>query len=165
MKELLIKIHAVNRRVTCIEKGGENKFAKYSYSRLGDILLPIRPLLTELGLVVTQSTSPIDNHVEEHDGKFYTVSSCSCVTTVYDTETGQSLSVNSVGFSMDKQGDKSAYKAITGARKYGVTSLFNLDWDAVEPEDDRYDNNRPDTNQYQQQSTVTKTFVKKGLGR
>jgi hypothetical protein len=105
--------------------------------------------------------------VEEHDGKFYTVSSCECVTTVYDIETGQSISVNSVGFSMDKQGDKSAYKAITGARKYGITSLFNLDWDAVEPEDDRFDLNKSNTQKFQQVSNTNNSIptVKKGLGR
>lgn len=143
MKELLSKIHKINEQVQCVEKGGKNTFAKYSYSRLGDILAPIRPLLTRFGLVVTQSTSPIHNTVEVIDGKYYTSSACTCTTTVYDIESGQNISVESVGFSMDKAGDKAAYKAITGARKYGITEMFNLDWDAVEPEDDRYDANRP----------------------
>lgn len=143
MKELLSKIHKINEQVQCVEKGGKNSFAKYSYSRLGDILSPIRPLLTRFGLVVTQSTSPIHNNVEVIDSKYYTSSACTCTTTVYDIESGQNISVESVGFSMDKAGDKAAYKAITGARKYGITELFNLDWDAVEPEDDRYDSNRP----------------------
>ena len=166
MKELLSKIREINIRVQNIEKGGENKFAKYSYARLGDILSPIRPLLIEYGLVVTQSTQPIDNHIEVHDDKYYSVSSCTCVTTVYDTLSGTSLSVDSVGFAMDSKGDKACYKAITGARKYGITELFNLDWDAVEPEDDRYDDNRHETVKTPQVSnTVSKTQVRKGIGK
>lgn len=162
MKELLEKIYEVNKRVTCVDKGGTNTFNKYDYSRLGDILAPLRPLLTELGLVVVQSVTSLDNHVEEHGGKFYTVSSVSCVTALHDIENGYSMTVNSVGFSMDVQGDKAAYKATTGARKYGMTMLFNLDWDAVEPEDDKWDNNRETHTKTQQ---VVATSNKRTLMR
>lgn len=136
---LTSKILEVNRQVTTVEKGGTNNFNKYSYSRLGDILAPLRPVLQKLGLVVTQSTIPLHNKIEEIGTKYYSNSAVQCTTTVFDTETGESLSVESVGFSMDANGDKAAYKAITGARKYGITSIFCLDWDAVEPEDDSKD--------------------------
>lgn len=154
MKELLEKILEVNKRVTCVDKGGRNTFSNYNYSRLGDILAPLRPILSELGLVITQSVTPLDNHVEEHGGKYYTVSSVSCKTTLTDVDTGYAITVESVGFSMDVQGDKAAYKATTGARKYGITMVFNLDWDAVEPEDDKWDDKR-DTHTKAQQTVAT----------
>lgn len=153
------KLLAVNKAVTKVDKGGTNNFSKYDYCRLGDILEPLRPHLQELGLIVVQSIEPIDNKLEFMDNGYYTVSSCACLTTVFDTDSDDSLSVSSTGFSTDKNGDKAAYKATTGARKYGISALFCLDWDAVEPEDDRYDDKRPAVNR-------TKTTTnKRTIGR
>jgi len=106
------------------------------------MLVPLRPFLDELGLVLTQSTSPLSNELRVIDSAYYTVSAVTCTTTVLDTESGEAYSVESVGFSADKNGDKAAYKAITGARKYGISSLFALEWFSVEPEDDRFDDKR-----------------------
>lgn len=165
MKELLKKIHKVNQKISTVDKGGTNTFSKYNYTRLGDILSPLRPLLLEVGLVVTQSTDPIHNEItfDQEKGCYYTNSACTCLTKVYDIETGESLEVHSVGYSLDKNGDKAAYKAITGARKYGITSLFNLDWDAVEPEDDKYDSNRPSSKSNTLQAKPARRLQSKGL--
>jgi hypothetical protein len=162
MKNLLAKMVKVNGLVRVVEKGGENKFQKYSYTRLGDILHPLTPILFDLGLVVTQSTTILSHEVREFNDAFYSMSSVECITTLIDSESGESLSVKSVGFSMDKNNDKSVFKATTGARKYGITEMFNLSWDNVEPEDDRFDVN---TTKHQQISTVTNSVQKKGLGR
>lgn len=161
---LLQKILEVNKRVTTVDKGGTNTFSRYDYSRLGDILAPLRPVLQDLSLVVYQSVQPIENSLEVIDGSYYSVSKCTCITTVVDVESGDNIQVQSVGFSIDKQGDKAAYKATTGARKYGITMVFNLDWDAVEPEDPALDDKRFKTTK-STPGTNTNTEVKRTFKR
>lgn len=139
---LMQKILEVNKRVTTVDKGGKNTFSKYDYCRLGDILTPLRPHLHELGLVVTQSITNSKHELMFVDNGYYTISEVTCKTMVYDPESESSIEVFSTGYSTDKNGDKSAYKATTGARKYGISCAFCLEWDSVEPEDDKYDDKR-----------------------
>ena len=57
-------------------------------------------------------------------------------TTLTDSESGEKVRNVSSGFAMDKNGDKALFKAITGARKYGLSMMFKAHWDSVEPEQD-----------------------------
>ena len=136
------KLYAVQTKVQRVEKSGNNTFSKYSYSTLADMLTPIRPYLEAYHLTLTQSTEHIQTDIVFTDGGYYSKASVECTTTLTDTETGESIQVKSPGFSADKNGDKACYKAITGARKYGISSLFNLEWFSVEPEDPQWDDKR-----------------------
>lgn len=136
------KLYQVQVRVQRVEKSGNNTFSKYSYSTLADMLVPIRPYLDELKLTLVQSIEHIESGMLITDGGYYSKASVQCTTILTDVETGESIEVKTPGFSSDKNGDKACYKAITGARKYGVSALFNLEWFSVEPEDPQYDDKR-----------------------
>jgi hypothetical protein len=136
MKELLTKLHKIQSTVHSVDKNGVNNFQKYSYVTLNDILNSVRPLLAELGLVITQSVTAAESDLVFTDGAHYSKSSVQMDTTIWDAETGQSLTVGSTAFSTDKNSDKAAFKAETGARKYGLLKVLNLDTKEAEPEDD-----------------------------
>ena len=137
VSKLRQKLFNVQQAVQKVEKGGTNNFSKYEYARLGDVLAALRPLLKQEALVIYQSHSVEQSGFQEYeDGTKYSVASVVCYTVVVDTESGEELKIQTPGFAVDKNGDKAVYKAITGSRKYGLTSLFGLDWDTVEPEED-----------------------------
>lgn len=133
------KLFAIQSELHKIDKNGVNNFNKYSYVMLGDILDKIRPHLNKHGLTITQSVDHINSEFINTEKAYYTVSTCLCTTTLCDVETGEKIVNTCPGYSADKQGDKSMYKAITGARKYSLSTLFCLDWDSKEPEDDSDD--------------------------
>ena len=139
---LLIKLQLVQSELsTFVEKEGTNNFSKYNYVMLGTILSKIKPVLDKYKLVITSSVTEGECKLEFQSEKvFYSICSCVVETTVTDSESGEKLSNLSSGFSTDKNGDKALFKAITGARKYGVSCLFNLQWDSTdEPENDTPD--------------------------
>jgi hypothetical protein len=110
---------------------------------LGTILSKIKPVLDKQKLILTSSVTEAHCNIEFQSNKesqttgFYSVANCKVDTTLTDSETGESICNSSFGFATDKNGDKALFKAITGARKYGVSCLFNLQWDSAdEPEVD-----------------------------
>jgi hypothetical protein len=138
------KLHVIQTKVHSVAKNGVNNFQKYSYVTLNDILDAVRPHLAELGLVVFQSTDSSDADVQFLDEKTYqSKARVQMTTTLVDMEDNSQISVGSVGFSTDKNGDKAAFKAETGARKYGLLKLFALDTAEAEPEDDSEPKARP----------------------
>ena len=141
---LLKKLHTVQSSLRTVAKSGKNTFSKYDYCKLGDFITQLKPLLEEQGLVLTQSVSAKNCSMDSQDNGYYTVSEVTCTTSLYDIEDNDAapFTVESVGFSTDKNGDKAAYKAATGARKYGLAGMFNMEWDSVEPEDDEFDDKR-----------------------
>lgn len=136
---LTVKVQLIQAEVQKVNKGGMNNFNKYAYARLGDVLEAIRPYLKEYKLLIIQSHKLVQCGLEQTDEANYSVASVICVTQLINSETGEQISIETPGFAWDKNGDKAMYKAITGSRKYGITSLFGLDWDTIDPEDDSED--------------------------
>ena len=131
------KLHKIQSSIRSVAKNGVNNFQKYSYVTLNDILNAVRPSLSELGLVVFQSVESSEADIQFVDGKTYhSKARVHMTTTLVDIEDNTQISVGSVGFSTDKNGDKAAFKAETGARKYGLLKLFALDTQEAEPESD-----------------------------
>ena len=130
MKKLL----EVQRQVKSVKKSGYNSFQKYNYVQLEDILNALRPYLE--GCVLTQSIKTGESKIVERQDAYYSECSCVVVTTLTDVETKESVSVESLGYALDKNSDKATYKAQTGGRKYGLLMLFSLDTGEAEPEDD-----------------------------
>ena len=136
------KLHLVQSELsTFVEKEGTNTFSKYDYVMLGTILSKIKPVLTKHQLTLTASVVEGDCKLEfQNDKVFYSIGNCKVDTTLADVETGESLTNSSFGFATDKNGDKALFKAITGARKYGISTLLGLQWDSTdEPENDTPD--------------------------
>jgi len=120
-------LHNVMAKVTYVQKGSENKFHGYKYVSEGDLLEKLRPALIEEGLILIPSVEmvrPMDEHgntvvdmryeIVHKDGDFWPhlirISGC-----------GNDRAKN--GF----VGDKGIYKAITGANKYFLFKLFQIE--------------------------------------
>lgn len=111
------KLLEFQKRITAIKKDGKNPHFKSSYATLHQILSEVKPILSELGLTLTQ---PISR------GKVYTV--------IYEGE--KQLNASSIklpeGLSPQQLGS-----AITYFRRYTLASLLALeieDDDANEPQ-------------------------------
>lgn len=128
------KLLEVQRQVKSVKKSGYNSFQKYNYVQLEDILNALRPHLE--GCVLTQSIKTGESKIVERQDAYYSECTCVVVTTLIDAETKESISVESLGYALDKNSDKATYKAQTGGRKYGLLMMFCLDTGESEPEDD-----------------------------
>lgn len=153
------KLLSIQTSVTTIAKTGKNTFHKYTYVTLNDILDGIRPHLTSLGLVLFQSTtSQKTDMVFDESGTWYSKAEVHVETILVDSETNEQISVGSVGFSVDKAGDKAAFKAETGARKYGLLKLFALDTAEAEPEADEHEQHKPHQSEVPKRRLGGRTF-------
>lgn len=119
------KILAVQKVLEPLDKTGWNDFQKYSYSTASDVLLPVKLVCNEHGLIILADC--VASSIEP--GR----ATVTVKLTVVDSETGESLSVTAPGYAEDfshkdrrPNGDKAVYKAITGATKYAVRSCFCL---------------------------------------
>jgi len=120
-------LHNVMTKVAYVQKGGENKFHGYKYVSEADLLEKLRPALIEEGLILIPSVEmvrPMDEHgntvvdmryeIVHKDGDFWPhlirISGC-----------GNDRAKNG------SVGDKGIYKAITGANKYFLFKLFQIE--------------------------------------
>ena len=120
-------LHNVMAKVTYVQKGSENKFHGYKYVSESDLLEKLRPALIEEGLILIPSVEmvrPMDEHgntvvdmryeIVHKDGDFWPhlirISGC-----------GNDRAKNG------SVGDKGLYKAITGANKYFLFKLFQIE--------------------------------------
>lgn len=128
------KLLEIQRQVKSVKKSGYNSFQNYKYVQLEDILNALRPYLG--GCTLTQTIKSGETRIVEREGCFYTECSCVVTTCLTDVETTECVFVESLGYALDKNSDKSTYKAQTGGRKYGLLMMFALDTGESEPEDD-----------------------------
>jgi hypothetical protein len=111
-----------------IPKNGFNSFFQYKYSQEGDILDGIRPILSEVGLMVwttiqedTRKVVTYYSRGKEQGQK--TITRVRVKFTIACADGGESLESYYVGEGED-EGDKGLYKAYTGATKYFLTKNF-----------------------------------------
>jgi uncharacterized protein (DUF433 family) len=108
MKEITKKLLVFQNNVTAIKKDGKNPHFKNSYATLTQILSEVKPLLTELGLVLIQ---PINHTLVS--------------TTIIDSESGESISSSiemPSGLNAQQVGS-----CITYYRRYSIASLLSLE--------------------------------------
>jgi hypothetical protein len=125
------KIHAVMSSIDGVEKRGKNQFHNYKYVTERDIVAAIRESLIEQGLILAPKVVGIDFHPEFEGGP---VTELVIDFTLIDIDTGESLTVTTVGQGQDK-GDKGPYKAMTGGLKYALLKTFLIPTDD-DPEND-----------------------------
>lgn len=127
-------LHQVMSRVSYVQKTGKNAFHNYKYAGEADLLEKLRPAMLEAGLLLIPSikgVSPIDEHgvttvqmeytLVHKDGDIWPNVICAA---------GQGGDKNKNGV-----GDKGLYKAITGANKYLLFKLFQIET-GDDPEND-----------------------------
>lgn len=127
-------LHQVMSKVSYVQKTGKNAFHGYKYAGEADLLEKLRPAMLEAGLLLIPSikgVSPIDEHgvttvqmeytLIHKDGDIWPNVICAA---------GQGGDKNKNGV-----GDKGLYKAITGANKYLLFKLFQIET-GDDPEND-----------------------------
>jgi hypothetical protein len=126
-KNITKKLLVFQQKIETIKKDGKNAFFKKpdgkasTYATLPNILAAVKPILSELGLVITQ---PCDQ------GVIYTV--------ITDSETGESNSSSlplPTGLNAQQMGS-----AITYFRRYTLCSLLSLE---IDEDDDGNEASKP----------------------
>lgn len=135
-------IHEVMCKVGYVQKKNKNEFHKYKYAGEAVLLETLRPAMVEAGLMLIPCGStiqPIDEYGNTHLKMDYWLAH----------KSGQvwpeKLSMFGAGNDKNSKGgvgDKGTYKAITGANKYILFKLFQIET-GDDPEKDTGDTSGP----------------------
>jgi hypothetical protein len=119
-------LHQVMSQVSYVQKTGKNTFHNYKYAGEAALLEALRPAMIEAGLILipsVEAVSPIDEHgittirveytLAHKDGDIWPHK-------IVAAGAGGDKNKNGVG-------DKGLYKAITGANKYLLFKLFQIE--------------------------------------
>ena len=142
---ILRAMNAVMNEVDYVQKKGENDFHGYKYATEADVLDRLRPAMVKHGLILipsVQQVSSVDQHGNTTVSIHYTLAHISGAvwpTPVIAAGCGNDRNKNGVG-------DKGLYKAITGANKYMLFKLFQIETGNAEPEDSEGDRQRDAAN-------------------
>lgn len=119
-------LHEVMSKVSYVQKTGKNAFHNYRYAGEADLLEKLRPAMLEAGLLLIPSisdVSPIDEHgVTTVRMEYMLMHKDGDVWPHKIGAAGQGGDRNKNGV-----GDKGLYKAITGANKYLLFKLFQIE--------------------------------------
>lgn len=138
--QLIRALHSVMKEVEYVQKSGENDFHKYTYATEADVLAAIRPAMIKHGLVLIPSVQQVAN-IDAHGNTTVSIS----YTLAHISGAVWPQPIIAAGCGGDKNrngvGDKGLYKAITGANKYLLFKLFQIET-GDEPEDPQGDRDR-----------------------
>jgi len=121
--------------VRSVGKSGNNTFDRYTYAKLEDYMRAAHPALAMHGLCVLTSVDSVESLPDRTTQKGG-IERCARVMLSIRLvhESGEWIEGKSAGEGQDRA-DKAVYKAITGARKYGLASMLSLAT-TDDPEDD-----------------------------
>lgn len=125
-KMLVKKLAKVMQEVKYIEKKGHNKFHNYKYATESDVAEKVREVLAEQNVMMIPNMK--EHSVRTHEtakGKTEYIATVLMEFTFMDGDTGEHFSFCMAGEGQDA-GDKSYYKAITGAQKYALMKAFMI---------------------------------------
>lgn len=142
---ILRAMNAVMDEVDYVQKKGENDFHGYKYATEADVLDRLRPAMVKHGLILipsVQQVSAVDQYGNTTVSIHYTLAHVSGA--VWPQP------VIAAGCGNDKNksgiGDKGLYKALTGANKYLLFKLFQIET-GNDPEESAGDRNRAAANE------------------
>lgn len=125
--QITAALHEVMSKVGYVQKKGRNEFHRYNYAGEGNLLEVLRPAMVDAGLLLIpnmKSLSPIDEYGNCNVIIEYTLAHKSgAVWPEKLTFFGTGNDKNSKG----GVGDKGTYKAATGANKYLLFKLFQIE--------------------------------------
>jgi hypothetical protein len=127
-------IEAVYKRIGYVKKTGKTVIGKssYSYASESDLIEALRPIMVQEGITmrphkIKKIKMKLLENINEYQKKeiicFY---SAKYIYKLVHAASNTSTKVEAVGLGVDKNGDKSAYKAATGAEKYALSQTFLL---------------------------------------
>ena len=125
--KIIAALHQVMQEVSYVQKNGENKFHGYKYAGEADLLEKLRPALLKAGLILIPSVSKTSD-VDAHGNVFVTVE----YTLAHKDGDVWPEKIRAAGCGNDRAkngsvGDKGVYKALTGANKYLLFKLFQIE--------------------------------------
>lgn len=127
-------LHAVMSKVTYVQKQGENKFHGYRYASEADLLEKLRPAMVEEGLMLIPSIDSV-SEIDQHGNTMVTIN----YTLIHKSGEIWPHPIRAAGCGGDRNkngvGDKGLYKAMTGANKYLLFKLFQIET-GDDPEND-----------------------------
>jgi hypothetical protein len=125
--QIATALHAVMAAVSFVHKSGTNDFHKYKYAGEADFLRAVRPAMIEHGLMLIPSVEEITG---PDDNGNTTVKVA--YTLLHKSGEVWPEKIYGAGCGNDRNtkggiGDKGIYKAITGANKYALYKLFQIE--------------------------------------
>ena len=138
---IISALHAAMMEGNYVQKTGENDFHKYTYATEADVLALMRPAMLKHGLVLIPSVNQVSS-IDENGNTSVIVH----YTLAHTSGAVWPTPIVAAGCGNDKSrngavGDKGLYKALTGANKYMLFKLFQIET-GDEPEDSAGDRNR-----------------------
>lgn len=124
--KISVAMHLAQGQVCAVAKDGNNKYDKYKYATLENFINVVQPVMKYNGLSLICSTvgfGELTARTTKAGGSEYAYHIT--VTGRLIHTSGQWIEMYSIGHGQDRA-DKGIYKAITGARKYLLSQLFNL---------------------------------------
>lgn len=126
-KKIALALHQVMQACGYVQKKQVNSFHRYKYAGEADLLEVLRPAMIDAGLILIPSgceRSEVDPHGNTHVTMEYTL--------VHKDGDVWPDKIRAFGTGNDKSnkggvGDKGTYKAVTGANKYLLFKLFQIE--------------------------------------
>lgn len=121
---LVRKLCNVMGAIDRVAKTGHNAFHKYDYATESDITAAVRGFMASEGVFMITTIAKIDwEMVETRSDKRERFCTISAHFIFYDADSPEKIEFDGVGQGQDP-GDKAAFKALTGAVKYGLLKSF-----------------------------------------
>lgn len=135
MEQIVKAMLAAYEECGYVQKSHKNSHFDYKYASEVDFLEKVRPALLKNGVIVYPSNVKVVSHgVERTVAQYKDTKKDELhyrVVTEYEFtfahSSGQSIKVCAVGEGVDKGGDKSSYKAATGALKYALRQAMLIE--------------------------------------
>ena len=135
-KSLIAKLADACDSVGGVDKKGTNDRQGYKYVRAADVAKAIRHELFTRGILLIADEKEIkQEEIQTNAGGKMRHLTLTVQYTLYDGESGESLTSTAFGIAMDS-GDKAIYKAKTGALKYFLRGLGIIPDEKDDPEAD-----------------------------
>ncbi len=119
-------LHEIMSKVGYVQKTGKNAFHGYKYAGEADLLAVLRPAMVEAGLLLIPSLVE-HGKIDEHGNKDVVLE----YTLVHRDGDIWPDKIRAIGTGNDRNkngvGDKGTYKALTGANKYLLFKLFQIE--------------------------------------
>lgn len=128
MSEKIAKaLHQIMEKVSYVQKTGKNAFHGYRYAGEADLLEKLRPAMVEAGLMLIPSVKSVSHYDESGNVTVHME-----YTLVHKDGDIWPEKIGAAGMGNDRAkngavGDKGIYKAITGANKYILFKLFQIE--------------------------------------
>jgi len=126
-KTIATALHNIMTKVSYVQKGQTNDFHRYNYAGEADLLAVLRPAMIEEGLILIPSVSQVEQ-IDDFGNTTIQVE----YTLVHKNGDVWPEKIRMAGCGNDRAkngmvGDKGVYKALTGANKYLLFKLFQIE--------------------------------------